>query len=281
MKNLLNGLIFILLVGCNTPIKEKYLAENYEDKQKKELIASGVDSLSIAMIELEIKNNENIQGLSFEKILQMGSERHYKIIESLKQEFNDKKNDNPNEKDLTKILLELYNHDPKNEFITVGMDYVEKLKFSTINKISIDMSIEKLGKEYKKQEKENGYEVYMKSDVVINGLKGSFYVYLKDKKVKKIVFKSPASWMGATRLSGQFFSAFREAREEWVQNAMAYYKIDEWTNHTTPYYIKNKIRHQYELEKISMLGVNMGWYLGYTIVDENSWQKEQQSNYNF
>lgn len=151
--------------------------------------------------------------------------------------------------------------------ISLGDDLANIMYNKTsFTKIGDDQYVEK-GPKHKG--KLNNYEIYELSEIEINNLEGNILLYVKNDKVEKIEFLSSQVFLGATGSAGFLFNEFYNEREKWVQNAMSYYDISEWQeSDNLKSYSKTDIAHQYEITKVEMMGIQMGWELKYSIISE-------------
>jgi len=136
MKNLIkiSALLFlILLASCNSGLNENYSSSTYKNEQRVKLLNDGIDTLTIKMIDFELLYNDTLEGVTFNEISEMGNQRHSKIVNDIEKEFQTAKENNKTANELNNILNKLKKYDKKNDLISSGLDYVEKLKFSTIN----------------------------------------------------------------------------------------------------------------------------------------------------
>ncbi|WP_417620074.1 hypothetical protein [Oceanihabitans sediminis] len=264
-------LIVFVLVSCTSGLNENYSSSIYENEQKPKLLEDGIDSLTIKMIDFEILHNDELDGKKLKEIAEMGALRHSNIISDLEKEFQVAKNNNESKSTLIKILSEIEKYDQDNQTISTGLEYIESLKFSTINEILLGSKITEIGG-VKKSENDNSiYEVFTLPKVTINTLEGELVLYVKNNKIEKIEFVSTDSWMGATNVSSYVLKKFYDSRVSWIQNAMTYYDIPEWKDDSDmAYFEKNGIVHQYILKQNQFLGVKIGWSLNYIITSKTA-----------
>ncbi|WP_452232589.1 YARHG domain-containing protein [Lacinutrix sp. MEBiC02595] len=182
------------------------------------------------------------------------------------------------------------NSKTKNEEKTVEKEQISEPKidkeFITLNSVQIGDNITQ-HPDYKHDEKQdNFFDIYInKEKTTINELEGNLKLFVSNSIIEKIEFNSGDSFFGSTSVAGTVFDAMLEQRKNWVRDAMLNYSITEWDDsRKKSQYVKKDFLHQYDLERIEMLGVQMGWNMSYVITSKDAEKKELQgkkSNLNF
>lgn len=155
-------------------------------------------------------------------------------------------------------------------------------EFITLNSIKIGDNIAQHSNYKLDDKQDNFFDVYInKEKTTINKLEGNLKLYVSNSIVEKIEFNSADSFMGSTSLAGTAFNIMLEERKSWVRDAMLNYNITEWDDSKKiAQYVKQDFIHQYDLEKIEMLGVQLGWNMSYIITSKNAEIKEEQGKKN-
>jgi len=182
------------------------------------------------------------------------------------------------------------NSKTNNEEKTVKKEQISEPKidkeFITLNSVQIGDNITQ-HPEYKlDEEQDNFFDIYInKEKTTINELEGNLKLYVSNSIIEKIEFNSGDSFMGSTSVAGTVFDAMLEQRKNWVRDAMLNYNITEWDDsRKISQYVKQDFLHQYDLERIEMLGTQLGWNMSYVITSKDAEKKELQgkkSNLNF
>jgi hypothetical protein len=218
-------------------------------------------------------------------------------IAKLEQSFGDKYKDEDSKKEFDNavslaMLKTKCNSDSKtkNEDKTVKKEEISEPKidkeFITLNSIQIGDNITQ-HQDYKlDEEQDNFFDIYInKEKTTINELEGNLKLYVSNSIIEKIEFNSGDSFMGSTSVAGSVFDAMLKKRKNWVRDAMLNYNITQWDNsRKISQYVKQDFLHQYDLERIEMLGTQLGWNMSYVITSKDAEKKELQgkkSNLNF
>lgn len=159
-------------------------------------------------------------------------------------------------------------------------------EFITLNSIQIGDKIREHQNFVLSDDQDNFFDIYVnKEKTTINKLEGNLKLFVSNSIIEKIEFISGDSFWGSTSVAGTVFDAMLEKRKSWVRDAMLNYSITEWDDsRKISQYVKQDFLHQYDLEKIEALGVQMGWKMSYVITSKNAEIKELQgkkSNLNF
>ncbi|WP_055445201.1 SH3 domain-containing protein [Lacinutrix himadriensis] len=159
-------------------------------------------------------------------------------------------------------------------------------EFITLNSIQIGDNIGEHNNFLLSKDQDNFFDIYVnKEKTTINKLEGNIKLFVSNSIIEKIEFNSGDSFMGSTSVAGTLFDAMLEQRKNWVRDAMLNYNISEWDDsRKISQYVKQDFLHQYDLERIEMLGVQMGWNMSYVITSKDAEIKELQGkkrNLNF
>ncbi|OAD42258.1 hypothetical protein [Polaribacter atrinae] len=218
-------------------------------------------------------------------------------IAELEQSFGDKYKDEDSKKEFDNavslaMLKTKCNTDSKtkNKDKTVTKEEISEPKidkeFITLNSIQIGDNITQ-HQDYKlDKEQDNFFDIYInKEKTTINKLEGNLKLYVSNSIVEKIEFNSGNSFMGSTSVAGSVFDAMLKKRKNWVRDAMLNYNITQWDDsRKKSQYVKQDFLHQYDLERIEMLGTQLGWNMSYVITSKDAEKKELQGkkrNLNF
>ena len=192
------------------------------------------------------------------------------LISLLSCNSNNNGNKKTAEKEITKEITKEEKKEETKKTPSIDIEFI------TLNSIQIGDNIKEHKNFILSEDQDNFFDIYIK-EATINKIKGNLRLYVSKSIVEKIKFDSGASFMGATSSANTVFNAMLEERKSWIRDAMLNYNIKKWDDSKKVSQYENQdFLHQYDLERIEMLGVQMGWNMSYIITSKNAERKELQ-----